>query len=263
MTRHDTTRNGLQGSASKHPRDASSAQQTQQQSGHCRSPARHWTSRCQWDENPPSCCPVDKGKANHPSESVESTQQAWHGMSRHHSIFRIPPDWPSNHHVSMRESKAGARVAAKQSQAAPAQSLSSRPQTNRTRYKLLCWALVGRSRRNKHWPAHLMSPAVHHPVLLRDWVVIRSRPSAPCLLVPAPRLLWRRFSCARCFTSSHLFPWSCPSLCPPANSLSNPGTRLHWAAGGRAGNAGKQDWIGAESDWTWRHENSMILMSIS
>lgn len=74
---------------------------------------------------------------------------------------------------------------------------------------------------------------------------------------PAPRLLWRRFSCARCFTSSHLSLAS-PCLRPPANSLSNPWARL----GGRAGRQAGLSWAGWES--TGRGDSSsMTLMSIT
>lgn len=90
-----------------------SAQQAQQQPSDCRSPARHWTSRFAWDENPPCCCPGCKGEANHQRHCRVNPAGPWHymtwarrGMSRHHSIFRIPPGV----HATKASSQAGGRA---------------------------------------------------------------------------------------------------------------------------------------------------------
>lgn len=116
--------------------------------------------------------------------------------------------------------------------------------------------------RDKHWPAHLMSPAVHH--LSSSAIGSLSAPDhpAPCLLVAAPRLLWRRFSCARCFSSSHLFP-DLAMLHPPTNSLSNPATGLYWTGTRQAGKLARQsglDWNGKDRTCNLK---SMALMSMS
>lgn len=106
--------------------------------------------------------------------------------------------------------------------------------------------------RDKHWPAHLMSPAVHNPVLLRDWVVIRTRPSAPVSPRRGPTAALAAFLVCALLHLIPSFPWPCHACTHPRTAcltlrLGSTGPGL----GGQANSPGKQglDWGGI--DWTW------------
>ena len=167
-------------------------------------------------------------------------------------------------HASKRkQTKAAAQAAA--SKARPHNPSRLDHKTNQTTYKLLCWVKHACSWRDKHWPAHLMSPAVHHPVLLRDWVVIRTRPSAPCLLVPGPTSGLAAFLVC-CAASPHpiFSPWSRHACIPTHEQPVQPCDLTGLDRAGKAGEGGGQanrigtglDWVGI--DWTW-NLNSMTL----
>lgn len=169
---------------------------------------------------------------------VESTQLnrgihyvTWHGKACHGNTayFRVPRR-PSIKVNRQARKKAGVYAAAKQSKAQHARTIPLVSSiNNRTMYKLLCWVQVSGPWRNKHWPAHLMLPAVQRPVLLRDWVVIRTRPSAPRVSSSRPHGCFGGVSRVRAASPHPIFSLVLAMLCPPANSLSTPGTRLDWA----------------------------------